>query len=34
LLTACVVARADPDLMAGGYELTGDVKTEPLCSLR
>jgi hypothetical protein len=29
LLTACVVARADPDLMAGGDELTGGLKTEP-----
>jgi hypothetical protein len=29
LLAACLVACADPDLMAGGDELTSDLKAEP-----
>jgi len=29
LLAACVVTRADPDLMASGHELTSDLKAKP-----
>jgi len=33
LLAACMVARADPDLMATGRQLTSDLKAKaPVCS--